>query len=296
MSKMSKMQCECLTIKGTRCLRPVSKDKASKYCHQHQNCKNPMGITGVPDEINVPDVSKLVESIKCRGDGRKTIPFLIRISKSVPDRICNVKSGINRTRILNSTIAINFKGNMNNIPKIWLPIDFKQKIEKCKEPLVIINLGLLNILGDNNHANILIIDIIRKEIEHFEPHGELSIVGKGFNRVFDKIIANMIPDLLPNSESYKFISSLDYCPKIGPQKKHKEFDSECTDGGYCAIWTTLYGHIRIVNPSIARQDIINYMLNNIDISYLKKYITLIDNVVSDDEVDKWDTVYEKFDN
>jgi hypothetical protein len=81
--------------------------------------------------------------------------------------------------------------------------------------------------------------------------------------------------------SYKYVSPLDYCPMVGPQIIEAGL-SNCKGGGFCAVWSTLYGHLRILNPDVSRQEIIKEMLKMATVpQFMQKYITYIDSIVPD---------------
>ena len=118
------------------------------------------------------------------------------------------------------------------------------------------------------HMNMLFLNHIRNELEHFEPHGDAfrgSIGGKTFNEKMKKnieLIAENINKYLPEKEHLKTIHPNDTCPlgytqyqgleaedeKTGQQFKEKEFGDYSVkikqDTGYCCVWSFMYMDFR----------------------------------------------------
>ena len=53
---------------------------------------------------------------------------------------------------------------------------------------------------------------------------------------------------------YKYIAPLEFCPFLGPQAKQTE------DTGFCVTWSTLYLHMRLINPDAPRSEVIEYLI------------------------------------
>ncbi len=301
-------QCQCLTKngQGSQCSRQI-KD-GEQFCSQHQNCSHPVNSIKQPTDksisksilikpskqqietsVYLPDISGLALSQKCSLSGMKIIPFLVRIGKIFPNRICNIKSGLFYNKYFNSTIVLKFNNDLSKDPKILYPSQLVKRINQCQEPIVIINLGLSHISENESHSNLLIIDRLRHEIEHFEPHGEFLGSSEQSNIIMNHV-KNLMFKLLP---SYKFIPTLDYCPKVGPQVKQKN-NTNCSHGGYCVVWSILYGYLRLLNPTYLRKEIVDFMLVQIDLIYLRKFITYIDFIISDQEMNQWIEKREKY--
>ncbi len=301
-------QCQCLTKngQGSQCSRQIN--DGNQFCSQHQNCSHPVNSIKqqidkpisksilikpskqqIETPINLPDISSLALSSKCSLTSLKIIPFLVRISKRLPNRICNIRSGLFNQKQFNSTITIDFNNDLHKSPMIHYPPNLVKNINQCQEPMIIINLGLIEIFQGNGHSNLLIIDRLKNEIEHFEPHGEFSRSSEQSNIIMN-IVKNLMFKILP---SYKFISTLEYCPKIGPQIKQKN-NTNCSHGGYCVVWSILYGYLRLLNPTYSRKEIVDFMLGQINLTYLRQFITYIDTIVSDQEILQWTEKSEQY--
>lgn len=127
-----------------------------------------------------------------------------------------------------------------------------------------------NIYG---HANYLIFDFITMEVERFEPHGFDAPFGLDYNPILlDNILDNKITSF---KIGFKYISPKLYLPKIGFQTKEIyeiKADYIGDPNGFCAVWCVWWIDIRIGNPDISRQKILNLLTKEIinkDYSYKK---------------------------
>ena len=82
--------CSEITLKGLKCKRIVSKgEKCFQHIQKAKELKVPKEFTN--EKIIVPDVYKLSKFDEIL-DGMKIIPYLMRVSKLYPNKICNLKS------------------------------------------------------------------------------------------------------------------------------------------------------------------------------------------------------------
>lgn len=96
----------------------------------------------------------------------------------------------------------------------------------------------------SSHYNIMICDHVTKEIEHYEPNGYapwLSVVDNSFRNTFK--------DAYP---TYKFVETLSFCPNTGPQ--------QISTQNWCVVFSLLYILIRLKEPSLTRNEIIDDMM------------------------------------
>ena len=224
-------------------------------------------------EINYHNIESYDISTKCRIDGNKIIPFLLKMSELYNLDLCIMSKDLN--------IIINFKNNFQEKPTIYVSdmINFGA----CTERFVLISIILMKIYNNFNHSNILLFDLKNKTAEHFEPHGVFKVKSIDINNsiIINKIVNKLWPDFI-------FIPCTEYSPMIGVQKNKDLIrnckNTETTDerDGLCGVWSIIYSHLRLLNGDIPHKHIISYMLQNIDIIYLKKYITFIDEIILDD--------------
>ena len=118
-------------------------------------------------------------------------------------------------------------------------------------------------VDDDRHANIIIFNPFRNEVERFEPHGSDTMI-HGFNNTkinkdLDTFINKLKLDL-------KFIPSHKTCP-IG-YKAYQQFDTAkrkksnaysipiIDPGGYCCAWSFFYADLRLKYPRLSGAEIL----------------------------------------
>ncbi len=109
------------------------------------------------------------------------------------------------------------------------------------------------------HANFLIYDKNRNEIERFEPHGSHTP-----NIFSPERLDTHLAKYFKDRYGITYIKPLDFCPLVGPQKI-QEFEAglEKIKGerrGFCQYWSFWYANIRLENPNLERQDVIRRAL------------------------------------
>jgi hypothetical protein len=160
----------------------------------------------------------------------------------------------------------------------------KDEIDKCFArtsgqkvlPLICIPMSI------PGHANMLIIDPNRKEIEHFDPHGA-NFLDYNYIKLNKKIehdarhICNLLfpgYTYIPRSDASNFQSVL-----------NNRFQ-DSIHGGTCAVWSLWYAYLRLSNPKSERDDIIGYArkllqennfsgLENFIVKFMKQMTSLI---------------------
>lgn len=163
--------------------------------------------------------------------------------------------------------------NMIGRPNI-LPPNFKNTIKSCKTNFFIIPVTIVEkhevingIRYRVGHQNIVIINKKMKTVERFEPNGvfpKFDFVDAIFKKEFAKQL--------------KYIPPLQYCPTLGPQTLQKQLDK----GGFCVTWSTLYMHLRLRNPDIDAETIVDYLTSFSPeelLDIIQKYQYLIETTV-----------------
>ena len=114
---------------------------------------------------------------------------------------------------------------------------------------------ILKIFGEQiAHANMIIIDNLKKTIERFEPHGHYFISAKSIDNdknLDNKFNKNLLKIL--NLNDYKYISPIDISPKMGVQVKADAYE------GMCVSYSLIYLQLRLMNPDIDQKIIVNYL-------------------------------------
>jgi ankyrin repeat protein len=198
-------------------------------------------------------------------------------------------------------INYNFKIDFSNIEIIWsfqkiiymtnFDSIFINKINLTNDKqFIIIPLGIE--VANGSHANIIIIDILNKTIERFEPNGKYSPHNLYYNmELLDSILRHKFIELLPK---YTYLKPSDFLPDIGFQIL-ETLDDKCKrlgdPNGFCAVWCVWWAEQRCNNkikPSLLSSELIktirlsgksfkniirNYSMNIIKLrdSYLHKY-------------------------
>jgi hypothetical protein len=93
------------------------------------------------------------------------------------------------------------------------------------------------------HSNVLIIDNVSKQIELFEPHGEIFMHPISQTIKAEGVIKKAIKRLLPFVQTYKFKNLASVC-MIGPQSLQNAFNPRA---GHCLAWSLLFIVVRVLN-------------------------------------------------
>jgi hypothetical protein len=135
---------------------------------------------------------------------------------------------------------------------------------------IIVFVGLLS-KTNGHHANVLIYDKSKNEMERFDGLGIDIHSAYGISGFDDKIRELFIGKMPTN---FKYFVPLDYCPKM-PIFQSKEIDeitgSDIT--GNCAVWRLWYVNTRLANPHLKRKEVIAYASRKLEqVGSLYKYI------------------------
>ena len=179
---------------------------------------------------------------------------------------------------------------------ILTPPNFSETIKQCEidnKYMVVCDLTLLSTenVRETSHANALIIDIRRKTIERFDPHGSNqyklaklaydpdnlltdrkdfkfgNLPNKVKNNLEEKLIESnalfnqekideqlktKMKELLPE---YVYYGTNYTTPYLGPQIKSDAYD------GLCVTWSTMYMVLRLLNPDLNPAEITLRMID-----------------------------------
>ena len=103
------------------------------------------------------------------------------------------------------------------------------------------------------HANMVVIDLLKKTYERFEPYGKNMYDGR-FTKKLDDLFQVRIRNLL-EMHTFKYISPTIISPLLGIQSVG---DSYC---GMCITISMMYLHMRILNPDIEQPKLVKFILN-----------------------------------
>ena len=167
--------------------------------------------------------------------------------------------------------------------------EIRQYIHACDYPIHIIPLVLWQSDMGSGHANLLIIDQKKKTIERFEPHGKFSLF-------YDhaKLEKTITKEVLPKLGLNNFIYFEPYqweCPNIGPQSKEGknvkvEQQRLCEGGGFCVVYSTLIGHLRIAFPEKTTKEITERLLQFSAVEILniiRRYLQIMETALPERE-------------
>jgi len=138
---------------------------------------------------------------------------------------------------------------------------------------IILNLSLDRY---DNHANILVVNTLTKQIELFEPHGartsssELGGVASAYQKK-KRALRKFFKEYLPK---YSVINVVDAI-------KHSAFQTtEDPKGhsGFCVTWSILYAHYRFLNPRTPLRTLILYIHKKINERYILRYAKYIEMI------------------
>jgi ankyrin repeat protein len=181
---------------------------------------------------------------------------------------------------------------------------FKSKFLNCvnnkDKKYIIVPLGIETENG--NHANYLIYDIEKQELERFEPHGSSSPISLDYEtEELDKLLKYNIQNI---NKNIKYISPKDFLPKVGLQTFDiKEYNRKRIGdpAGFCALWSIWYVDMRITYDNLDRKTLINAIIkefksNNISFkntirNYSKNITEIRDKILEKANIDINDWLY-----
>lgn len=160
--------------------------------------------------------------------------------------------------------------------------DVKQNNKK--NALIVLCVTIIDVSGFR-HANVLIYDHDKKELERFDPFG--SGTYKMLDETLEKYFADIIPDV-------KYISPDVYMTSVGLQKIDvSETQNEYIGdpGGYCVAWSNWYVDMRASYPELERDKLIRCIIQQVSLKQIK-FRSIIRNysrnitVIRDDVLNK----------
>jgi hypothetical protein len=140
---------------------------------------------------------------------------------------------------------------------LYLSQDMVKSITDCrcnnKARFIFISFLILYYSEDKlTHANIIVIDLHKKTLELFEPHGH-SLFNSKITQISNTVIKVILKYLKLNK--FKYLLPMHLSPKIGIQINS---DSYC---GMCITISMMYLHMRILNPDVNPKKIVQYYIN-----------------------------------
>ena len=145
-----------------------------------------------------------------------------------------------------------------------------------------------------SHANVLIYDRKRKELERFEPHGGMTDAWEWCDNVKDfnnTRMAQRLPNRTCDGESLDraivkhlkpiigfetYFNNQTYCPNIGPQARQSLKRQGVDPGGFCQYWSIWYIDLRLSNPDTPRKTLVSNAMKNINNVVINKKGYMVD--------------------
>lgn len=167
-----------------------------------------------------------------------------------------------------------------------------------------LNTGIKRYTG--SHANVLIYDRKRKELERFEPHGGRSqkhwckVAMEGDGKYRDTLMAQQLPNdycdgksldraivkhLKPIIGFETYIPAKAYCPYLGFQSRQALKKQGVDPEGFCQYWSIYYIDLRLSNPDTPRDQLVQNALRNIESltsdfgQFIRAYATFMELMV-----------------
>lgn len=107
-----------------------------------------------------------------------------------------------------------------------------------------------------SHANALFFDKVNRTAERFEPHNlDAYEMFTYFNlEKLDERLGEYLASI-----GYRYIAPTEFCPRLGPQY----FEVKRMTG-YCASWSLWYVDLRLSNPDVPRDRLVQLLLKKIE--------------------------------
>lgn len=141
----------------------------------------------------------------------------------------------------------------------FVPGGFVEWAQKCSKSMLGVALDI--VWEKTGHANMLIIDRSRRQIEHFEPHGEqiMGALDDAANAHLREDVQALMTEV--GFAGYTYIQPSQVCPtfaviaapggaskRLGIQGFLNAHQPRSKMAGTCALWSLWYLHVRLQNP------------------------------------------------
>jgi hypothetical protein len=139
---------------------------------------------------------------------------------------------------------------------------------------------IVNIISDDNHANICLIDNYNKKIEYFEPHGYRRDRNSGYDDfgvvgMYHKKKIGLKAYFKLNLPNYTFYDVVSYNRKTDYQTlKDPEQNT-----GFCVTWCILFVHYRCINPDLNITTLMKHLSKYITTNKLLRYAKFIEETI-----------------
>lgn len=138
------------------------------------------------------------------------------------------------------------------------------------------------------HANIVIYDKIKNQVERFEPYGNTTFLMKDLDKL-DNYLIRLFKKTI--NKNIKYIGPKDYMSNAKFQLISKEIDPEykkmADPVGFCLAWSYWFVELRLTNPDTEIESLVETALNDIIknndniLTYIRNYSKKLDNLKND---------------
>ena len=193
----------------------------------------------------------------------------------------------------------NYKKDMNSLEhsdvsirydeytkELSFPNMFWETFDKCKSKrFIIFPFGYS--CKEGGHANYMIYDKKIMSLERFEPYGKLVDIPKSQKKCFVSNIDKLIKvEFNKRGLLKKYYKPNSFVPDNGFQtiQEDENIMNNIDPEGYCSAWSLFYCDLRMTNPDVANDDIIEFAINYIDknkksfTEFIRTYANYIVNV------------------
>ena len=138
--------------------------------------------------------------------------------------------------------------------KLIIPNEIIDAIQRCEDNKRFIYFNFVISWNENDaHANMIIIDLVNKTVERFEPQGKFNSY---YHHYSDADINKKINQVLKfiGLNKYKYLPPKILSPPIGLQSIADAYN------GMCVTYCLIYLHLRIMNPDVKQKELVNYLI------------------------------------
>ena len=185
--------------------------------------------------------------------------------------------------------------------KLTINKEFINIFKICNKRFIIFPVSFFSSIGRGGHANMLIYDNKTKELERFDPHGKMTnfdytVMYSDFDKEIQKEFKNN------GIEISNYYTPLDFCPSISFQKLEKDDKKIIGDpGGFCQAWSSWYVDLRLSNPDLPRDDVVQIAIRKIKQdpkgfkSFIRSYASFLSEMGEDFKNSNFDTsIFDKY--
>ena len=150
-----------------------------------------------------------------------------------------------------------------------LPKDFWKNWKECMLASQRFLITLVSLVSKEGglHANVLIYDKNRNELERFDGLGPntANVYGMDdFDKTVKELFESKVGEYVP--EKFKYFAPIDYCPRKVAVFQSKELDEVGFDDlkGNCAVWRLWYIDTRLANENLPRDKLVKYAMKKLE--------------------------------